>query len=102
MVWQAGQESPGTSIGQAMRDADSDKISDRVGDTVVLQGVLTTDPYLRNDRLVIRAYLQDGTGGVRIRSRNIRSFEGLVRGDEVRVSGRIGHKSASTSSGSMR
>ena len=70
-------------------DADDDRVPDRLGERVVLEGVLTTDPYPTGSREV-RAYLQDASGGIRLTTEDRAMLGGWERGDRVRVAGVVG------------
>ncbi|HAV63186.1 MAG TPA: hybrid sensor histidine kinase/response regulator [Verrucomicrobiales bacterium] len=74
-------------IRSVLSDADDDFVPDRLGELVVVQGVLTSDPIVmaRNAAL---ANLQDETGGILLFTRAPARLRDRVKlGDEVRVTG---------------
>ncbi len=70
-------------VGEALSDQDADRIPDRLGELVVLSGVLTTDPYPGVQATESRAYLQDSSGGIRLVAYDLSGLAGLERGDSL-------------------
>ena len=86
----AGAQQPvPTPVVEALYDGDGDRIPDRLGETVTLTGVLTTDPYPAGDG-ERRSSLQDPTGGIRLTTLDGALFADLQLGDRVSVVGTIG------------
>lgn len=90
-----GAESPAisdsevTSLARVLVDADGNWVPDRLGETVVVQGVLTSDPLVIG-RASALANLQDATGAIVIFTRVPGRLENRFKaGDEVRVLGVI-------------
>ncbi len=85
------QQALPVEIREAIADEDGDRIPDRLGDSLTLIGVLTTDPYPSVGRTERRSYLQDSSGAIRLLTLDLGLLEGFVRGDSVIVSGTVGH-----------
>ncbi len=78
-----------TPLASVLVDVDRNQVPDRLGEIVVVQGVLTSDPVVtgRNSALV---NLQDETGGIVVFTRVPSRLEGRFKsGDEVQVTGEI-------------
>lgn len=84
----AGQTSPVVPLQQALADRDGDHVPDRIGDTVTVQGIITSDPLVMNPEASLVNF-QDTTGGVVLFTRDPSVLRGLERGDRVRVRGRL-------------
>ena len=82
---------PPTRLAVALRDADGDRVPDSVGQTLVVEGVLTSDPHLFSSRGRDAAWLvnlQDATGGIVLFTRDAALLPpGLRRGERVRATG---------------
>jgi PAS domain S-box-containing protein len=77
------------SIRAALRDANEDHLRDKLNETLVLSGVLTSDPTL-TDRAGCVVTLQDRTGGIYLASQKPAQWIGLFRrGHAVVVRGRL-------------
>lgn len=77
------------SIRAALRDANEDHIRDKLNETLVLSGVLTSDPVLV-ERAGCLATLQDATGAIYLASQKPAQWIGLLRrGHIVVVRGRL-------------
>ena len=75
-------------VREALEDRDKNAIPDLLGEAVRLQGVLISDPTLSKDSRASAAYLQDGSGGIRLQAAdNTLVTTGLGRGDIVQVQG---------------
>src|ERR1700737_1687771 len=84
------QETQTISVREALRDADGDYIPDRLGKTVTLTGVLTTDPLVLGSP-ACPVNLQDDTGGIVLFTPDTTLLVGQFnRGDLVKVRGKIG------------
>ena len=83
------QEAEAVTVRDALRDRGQNQIPLQLGEAVTLVGVLTSDPYLANDRTESRTYLQDTTAGIRLSTLDHELFRGLERGDMVRVLGKV-------------
>ena len=83
------QQSVPTPVAEALYDGDGDRIPDRLGETVTLTGVLTTDPYAAADG-ERRSSLQDPTGGIRLTTLDAVLLADLRLGDRVAVVGTVG------------
>ena len=85
-----GQDGPAVSVAAAFRDVDGDLIPDRLGETVSLTGVVTSEPRMIDVRTASRTHIQDDTGGVRLTAPgNLIVAAGLDRNDAIRVRGTI-------------
>ncbi|NJN06406.1 MAG: hypothetical protein HC814_08615 [Rhodobacteraceae bacterium] len=91
----ADDRSPGSaaaavsSVQSVLVDADQNFVPDRLGESVTVEGILTSDPLL-TARTVALANLQDATGGVLLFTRApSRLINRVKAGDEVRVTGVI-------------
>ncbi len=83
-----GQEPAPIPVQEALRDDNKDLVPDRLGETVTLVGVLTSDTrYAQRGSLV---NFQDATGGILLYCRENARMAGLQRGDRVQARGRIG------------
>jgi PAS domain S-box-containing protein len=85
-----------TAIGEALRDNDRNYVPDRLGETLLLNGVLISDPVnIRSFGPDSRDYatlanLQDGTGGIAIFTRNTGLLgDKFKRGDVLQVRGKL-------------
>jgi hypothetical protein len=78
-----GQEIIVESIADVKVDDDEDFIPDRVGETVTIQGVITTPNYGYSTQY----YLQDETGGIVLYSSSVALD--LLAGDEVQITGEL-------------
>jgi PAS domain S-box-containing protein len=84
------QETQTISVKEALRDADGDYIPDRLGETVTLVGVLTSDPLVLGSAASL-VTLQDNTGGIVLFTPDTTLLVGQFnRGDLVKVRGQIG------------
>jgi PAS domain S-box-containing protein len=84
------QETQTISVRGALRDADGDYIPDRLGETVTLVGVLTSDPLVLGSAACL-VNLQDDTGGIVLFTPDTTLLVGQFnRGDLVKVRGKIG------------
>ncbi len=72
-----------------IRDADGDWAPDRLGDTVVVDGVVTVPPVAFGDGGAV-TYLQDRSGAVAVYSTEAPTLLALRTGDSLRVRGVIG------------
>ena len=80
-----------SSVKDAFRDLNDDRIPDRLGETVLLEGILTSDPIAVGKSGTL-ANLQDATGGVALLARNPAVLTPQFRrGDRVLVRGKIDH-----------
>mgnify|MGYP001081726851 CR=1 FL=1 len=85
----AGQTAQTVPVRAALEDRDGDRVPDRLGDTVTVEGILIRDPLVLNPNASLVNF-QDATGGVVLFTRDTTVFRGLARGDSLRVRGRIG------------
>ncbi|MDX1673783.1 MAG: PAS domain S-box protein [Longimicrobiales bacterium] len=77
------------AVGDALVDRDGDRVPDRLGDTVAVEGlVISTPVVLGRDASLVN--FQDRTGGIVLFARDTARLRSLVRGDSIRVRGRIG------------
>jgi PAS domain S-box-containing protein len=84
----AGQTSQVVPLKQALTDQDGDRVPDRIGDTVTVQGIVISDPLVMNAEASLVNF-QDTTGGIVLFTRDTAVLRGLERGDSVRVRGRL-------------
>jgi two-component system, cell cycle sensor histidine kinase and response regulator CckA len=85
----AAQEPKTIKVREALRDDDGNYIPDRLGETVTLVGVLTSDPLVLSPAASLIS-LQDDTGGIVLFTRDTSLLTGhFNRGDLVEVRGRI-------------
>ncbi len=85
----AGSEAPMgiSSVASVLVDLDGNWVPDRLGDSVVVEGVLTSDPLVTSRNSAI-ANLQDATGAMVVFTRVPARLEHRFKaGDEVRVTG---------------
>ena len=82
---------PPTHLAVVLRDANNDQVPDSLGQTFVVEGVLTSDPLLFSSRGRDAAWLvnlQDATGGIVLFARDASLLPpGLRRGEKVRATG---------------
>ena len=76
-------------IGDALVDRDGDRVPDRIGDTVTVEGVVISTPVLLGEDAALVNF-QDATGGIVLFARDTARLRSLGRGDRIRVRGRIG------------
>ena len=75
------------SLATVLKDDDGDFVPDRLGQSVVVQGVLTADPLVTGKNSAL-ANLQDNTGAILIFTRAPSRLENRFKaGDEVQVTG---------------
>jgi PAS domain S-box-containing protein len=83
------QQTPAISIAEALRDADGDRIPDRIGDTVDVVGIAISDPLVLGPEASL-IQVQDSTGGVALFTRDTAQLKDLAGGDRIRVRGAVG------------
>ena len=74
------------SLSEVLEDLDEDRIPDRLGDTVWVEGVLTIDPFSAAAGHH-HTYLQDPTAGIRLVSSSHGPLAGVARDDAVHAVG---------------
>ncbi|MBI4409314.1 MAG: PAS domain S-box protein, partial [Gemmatimonadetes bacterium] len=79
------QEAHPAPVAEALVDTNGDFVPDRLGQTVVLLGTLTAEPRAAGDARVVS--MQDWSAGVLLFAPDTLLFQGLRRGDAVRVIG---------------
>jgi PAS domain S-box-containing protein len=86
----AGQEPRAVSVREAVRDLNGDLVPDRLGERVVLVGILTSHPLVVGTRASL-VNLQDSTGGIVLFTRDTALLAGRFRaGDLVQARGTVG------------
>jgi signal transduction histidine kinase len=85
----AGAQPPSLSLRDALVDSDHDMVPDRLGQTVVLTGVVTWDPRVVGQNATI-ASMQDGTGGIWVFTTEPSVLlPGVKAGDRIEVTGTL-------------
>jgi PAS domain S-box-containing protein len=85
----ATQEPKVVTVKEALRDEDRNYVPDRLGETVTLIGVLTSDPLILSPTASL-INLQDDTGGILLFTRDTALLAGhFNRGDLVEARGKI-------------
>jgi PAS domain S-box-containing protein len=86
---EGGTDRAPTALLDVIRDADGDRVPDRMGDTVVVQGVVTVPPATFGDFGAV-TYLQDRSGAIAIYSPDAATLLAFQPGDSMRVRGVVG------------
>ena len=76
-------------LDEVVLDADQDRVPDRLGDTVLVEGVVTSDPVILWNATALVGF-QDGTGGILLVSRDTTVLQAVQRGDSIRTRGTVG------------
>lgn len=85
----AAQQSAPVPISRVLADADEDRVPDRLGDRVVVEGIVTYEPKEAGGSAAI-ATIQDAGGGIVLFTREPARLLGRVaRGDRVRAYGTV-------------
>ena len=89
-VWSAADQTPRSEPVEAvLTDRDQDRVPDRIGEIVTVEGVIISTPLVLNPEASLVNF-QDSTAGIVLFTRDTTVLRILDRGDSVRVRGRLG------------
>ncbi|MFW5947823.1 MAG: PAS domain S-box protein, partial [Gemmatimonadota bacterium] len=83
-----GQSLPTLPVRDVLIDEDGDRVPDRIGETVTVEGIIISTPLVMNPEASLVNF-QDSTGGLVLFTRDTTALQGLLRGDSIRARGRL-------------
>ncbi len=95
-VAHAESRPPLVSLQEINLDTDLDRIPDRLGDSVSIRAVVTSDPFEVQPGPQYRLYLDDGSAGLALQTPLLSLVESIKAGDVVSVEGQLEFYNGST------